>query len=150
MANTKKILTSVHGRRLGLSSDKQLVIEGNTVLAQNDGGAIVNIARPAPTTKTATNTMTIADLLNGLIVGTPAGAANYTLPTGTLTDAGLGIGVDQAFQWGIVNAHATNVITVVASAGHTIVGGAAVAGASSVSFQTRKTAANTFVTYRVG
>ena len=43
-----------------------------------------------------------------------------------------------------------NAFTVTAATGHTIVGAAAVANSTSGRFRTRKTAANTFVTYRIG
>lgn len=43
-----------------------------------------------------------------------------------------------------------NVTVVVPAAGHTLVGNAVVALSSSGHFRTRKTAAATYVTYRVG
>jgi hypothetical protein len=81
----------------------------------------------------------------------------YTLPTGTLMDAASGLSINQGFQWSLINlsASAANTITLTAGTAHTIVGdaitqaaGQATGGNASRWF-TRKTAANTFVTYRI-
>jgi len=58
---------------------------------------------------------------------------------------------NQSFEWSVINlAAATHIITVTAAAtGHTVVGNMAVAAASSGRFLTRKTAANTFISYRI-
>lgn len=115
-----------------------------------------------PTAKTAAATLTIADLLTGIITGNPAAAVAYTLPTGTLCDGGVTMAVDEAFEWVLSNiaTTATYIITLTAGAGHTIVGCPKVPsnstttgglwGTASATFRTRKTAANTFVTYRIG
>jgi hypothetical protein len=108
------------------------------------------VSQAAPISKSAAATLTVADLLNRLIQYTGAAAA-LTLPTGTLTDAGFLAGsaaVNSSFEWIVINT-GTGVATITAGTGHTIVGAAAVAAASSARFLTRKTAANTFVTYRI-
>lgn len=119
--------------------------------------------QPTPTTKTVANTMTIAELLTKIINATPTATgatAAYTLPTGALCDAGATFEVDDSFDWVIINnaLAAADTITVTASTGHTIVGNAVVqslhasTGAVmgySATFRTRKTAADTFVTYRI-
>lgn len=118
-------------------------------------------SQPTPTAKTVAVTLTIAELLTKIIVATPTeGATAYTLPTGTLCDAGATFAVDSSFDWGIINlgADANDIITVTAGDDHTVVGQMAVASnhastgllyGSSAIFRTRKTAANTFVTYRI-
>jgi hypothetical protein len=118
-------------------------------------------AQAAPDAETGANTLTIADLLTGIVVGTPAGAVAYTLPTGTLCDAGMTIAINEAFDWILINVSTTaaNIITLTAGVGHTIVGNAKIPanstttgglwGTSGQRFRTRKTAANTFVTYGV-
>jgi hypothetical protein len=105
------------------------------------------------------------DLMNGLITTTQATGATIalTLPTGALLDAASGIKVNQAFEWSLINlsAAAADSVTITASSGHTIVGapivisahvttGGAITsmGGNSSTWITRKTAANTFVTYR--
>lgn len=110
-------------------------------------------AQPAPTAKTADATLTIAELLTRIVTATKASAVALTLPTGTLTDAGLAGGtlkVDQSFEWEVINlGSSSGAVTMTAGTDHTYVGAAVVAISTSAKFRTRKTAANTFVTYRV-
>lgn len=110
-------------------------------------------AQAAPAAKTGDATLTIAELLAGIITATKATAVAFTLPTGTLTDAGFLGGtaaVDQSFDWTIINlGSSSGATTLNAGADHTIVGNAVVAISTSARFRTRKTAANTYVTYRV-
>jgi len=117
-------------------------------------------AQGDPATATATVALTPAQVLNGLLVATPVAAVNYTLPTGTVLDAGATLAIGDSFDWTIINlaTDATFIITVVASASHTVVGAAAVCAnatatgvvhGSSARFKTRKTAAAVFVSYRV-
>lgn len=114
-----------------------------------------------PAAMTDTDTVTIADILTGIIVGTPTNAATYTLPTGTLCDASKYFAVNSCFDWSIINlaTNATYIITLAGGTAHTIVGAVAtpanatttgVIHGSSSRWRTRKTAANTFVTYRIG
>lgn len=120
------------------------------------------ISQPTPTAKTTAATLTIAELLTKILTGThTAGAtAAYTLPTGTLTDAGVSMSVDDAFDWSLINlsAAAVDTITLTAGTDHSIVGNPIVQSAhastggiygNSARWRTRKTAANTFVTYRI-
>ncbi len=115
-----------------------------------------------PTAKTVAVTLTIAELLTGIITGTHAAGATqaYTLPTGTLCEGGATFAVDTCFDWSLINlsAAAIDTITVTAGADHTIVGNSIVQSAhastggvygNSAMFRTRKTALNTFVTYRI-
>lgn len=115
-----------------------------------------------PAAKTVAVTLTGAELLTGLITGTHAAGATqaYTLPTGTLLDASSTFEVNEYFDWTLINlsAAAADTITVTAGADHTVVGTMVVASAHSTTgllygnsarFRTRKTAANTFVTYRL-
>lgn len=114
----------------------------------------------APTAKTTAATLTIAELKTGILTGThTAGATQeYTLPTGTLTDAALQFSAGDSFDWVLINlsAAAADTITIGAGVGHTIVGNAVVSSShattiygASAQFRTRKTAANTYVTYRI-
>lgn len=116
----------------------------------------------APTAVTTSATLTAAGLLSGIITVThTAGATQtYTLPTGTLLDAAVQMSAGESFDWVLINlsAAAADTATVAAGTDHTIVGGAVVQSAhastgalygSSAIFRSRKTAANTFVTYRI-
>jgi hypothetical protein len=111
------------------------------------------VAQPTPSAINASATLTIAQLLTRIITTTSATAVAFTLPTGTLTDAGILNGqllVDQSFDWSIVNAgSAVGIVTVSGGTGNTLVGSGVLAITTSATFRTRKTAANTFVTYRI-
>ena len=124
------------------------------------GGSTTNLVgtsgyqiQPTITTLTATATLTIAQLLTYIVQVTSASAVALTLPTGTLTDAGIlnGLGlVNNSFKWIAINTgSASGAITMTAGTGHTYVGNATVAIGTSAQFQTVKTATNTFVTYRI-
>jgi hypothetical protein len=118
-------------------------------------------AQFAPATYTNTQTMVSTDLLGGIIVGAQSTGATvtYTLPTGTLLDTASALQINQGFYWTLINTStgAANTITVAAGTGHTIVGTSIVQSSdpttgalygNAARFFTRKTAANTFVTYR--
>lgn len=112
-------------------------------------------AQPTPTAKTGDATLTIAELLTSIVTATSASAVALTLPTGALTDAGFaggGAAVGSSFDWSVINlGSSSGAVTMTAAAeGHTYIGSATVAIATSALFRTRKTAANTYVTYRVG
>jgi hypothetical protein len=139
--------------------DEQVIKSGGYLRNQ---GYDIN-AQPAPTVKTVANTLTIAELLTKIINATPTATgatAAYTLPTGALIDAGLTMEVDDSFDWCLINnaLAAADTITVTADTGHTIVGNpvvqslhastGATMGYSSL-WRTRKTAADTYVTYRI-
>jgi hypothetical protein len=101
-----------------------------------------------PGTLNATGTLTAALILGGIVTSSTAAAVAATLDTGTVMDAALTMAVDDCFTWTVINTGG-NTFTVTAAAGHTIVGVAAVVTVTSARFLTRKTAANTFVTYRL-
>jgi hypothetical protein len=111
------------------------------------------VAQPTPSAINASATLTIAELLTRIITTNSATAVAFTLPTGTLTDAGILGGqllINQSFDWSIVNTgSAVGVVTVSGGTGNTLEGSGVLAITTSATFRTRKTAANTFVTYRV-
>jgi len=110
-------------------------------------------AQGSPTAKTGDATLTIAELLTRIVTATSASAVALTLPTGTLTDAGFNGGlakVGESFEWSVINlGWSSGAVTMTAGTDHTYVGAAVVAISTSARFRTRKTAANTYVTYRV-
>ena len=123
-------------------------------------------AQAAPTAETAAATITIADILTGIVTLTQATGATValTLDTGTAMDAGMptGMGTDQYLDWYLINlsAAALDTGTLTADTGHTIVGVVLVPslhittggldGTNSAQLRSRRTAANTWVTYRLG
>jgi hypothetical protein len=116
-----------------------LRITSNGVLAYN---------QPTPTSKAAAATLTVAELQTRIIQYTGI-AATLTLPTGTLTEGGFsGIYTNMTFEWSVINT-GSGICTIGAGATHTIVGGATIAVGASGRFATRRTAANTFVSYRL-
>ncbi len=103
-----------------------------------------------PGTLNATGTLTAALILGGIVTSTTAAAVTATLDTGAVMDAVIDMDVDDVFYWSAINTGGANAFTVTAAAsGHTIVGNGAVAASSSGRFATRKTAADTYVTYRI-
>ena len=116
-------------------------------------------AQAAPTSLGGSGsvTLTIAQLLNGLFVSGSGGGYTYTLPTGTDADNGSLSGslpIDYAFDWSLINT-AGSAVTIAGNTGHTVISGPNGSGpiscplGSQVMLRSRKTANNTFVTYRI-
>lgn len=124
-------------------------ITGTNIIANTQ----VYTLQVTPTALTATGTLTIANLLTNIITVTSATAVSLTLPTGTLTDAGILAGAgatNNSFNWSIINlGSSAGIVTLVAGTAHTIVGLVTIPISSQAMFRTRKTAANTYVTYRI-
>lgn len=104
----------------------------------------------APNAVNATATLTDAQMLGGIITSTTAAAVAATVRTGTQLDAASEFAVNDSFDLAVINTGGANAWTLTAATGITIVGAAAVAASSSGIFRFRKTAANTFVAYRIG
>jgi hypothetical protein len=104
----------------------------------------------APGVLNATGDLTAAMILSGIVTSTTAAAVTADLSTGALLDAAVSIGIGESFDWSAINTGGANAFTVTANTGHTVVGAGAVAASTSGLFRTRKTAADTFVTYRIG
>lgn len=155
MAATKQILTSLHGRKVGLSRDGKLVVNGRTAITQDDAG-IQRGLQGAPGTLDATGTLTAALLATGIVTSSAASAVVATVDTGTAMDTAFAatVAIGEAFDWSAINTHATNAFTVTAATDHTLVGSGVVdtdaVGGGSGRFRSRRTAANTWVTYRIG
>jgi hypothetical protein len=106
--------------------------------------------QPTPGALNTTGTLTAALILGGIVTSSTAAAVTATLDTGAVMDAVIDMDVDDCFDWTAINTGGANAFTVTAAAtGHTIVGAGAVAASTSGRFRTRKTAADTFVTYRL-
>lgn len=138
------------------SASPDSVISGSIMLRVPVGLGGYMLSQGAPDAETATFTATIAKLLTRLITVTSAGAVAVTLDTGANMDAEFDItrlGVDMAFDWGIINLGSSSGVVTVGGgspAGHTYVGLATVSISTSASFRSRRTAANTWITYRLG
>jgi hypothetical protein len=90
------------------------------------------------------------DMLAGIVTATPTAGRNVQLPTGASLEAATEFLVNDSIDWTLITL-AAFALTITANTGHTIVGAAATAGTAGATarFRTRKTAADTFVTYRV-
>jgi len=150
---------------------------GNVVITQGTGGASAGgtagydglirftsnyvSTQGTPAAETAAATISAADLKVGIVTITQSTGSTVvlTLDTGAYMDTAFpSAEVDDAIDWYLINlsAAAADTGTVTASSGHTIVGEAVVESAhadsefqSSGHFRSRRTAANTWVTYRL-
>jgi hypothetical protein len=115
---------------------------------------IEDVALPLQTA-TSTASLTTAQVLNGMLVGSPSTtAATYTLPTVALVEAVMANAkVGSYFELIIINlGTSTGVITLAVGTGWTITGQATMptaAAGSSGTFRCVKTAAGAWTAYRV-
>lgn len=117
---------------------------GTDAVVQALRGQVVQVA---PTALDATGALTSAMILNGIVTSTTALAVVATLPTGAVLDAASTFNVNDAFDFSVINTGGDIFTVTAAASGHTVVGNMDVAGGATGLFRTRKTAANTFVTY---
>jgi hypothetical protein len=103
---------------------------------------------PAPTALDVTGDVTAAMILGGILTSAAA-TVTGTLPTGAVMDAAGSFAIGDVIRWSIIKVGANAFTLAPAASGHTIIGATVVATATSASYVTRKTAAETFVTYRV-
>ena len=93
---------------------------------------------------------TAADVLTSIITATPTASRNIQLPLGTDLELATEWAVNDSFDFSLITL-AAFALTITVNTGVTIVGSAATgAGSGSAArFRIRKTAANTFVVYRI-
>nr|QBK86682.1 MAG: hypothetical protein LCMAC103_00110 [Marseillevirus LCMAC103] len=118
--------------------------------------------QPAHTVESTTITLTIAELLTQIIVGTPAGASvNYVLPSATLIVGEFDSpAVNDSFDFHVINIDGSvgNTIEIATSAGATLVGNMHVTGAGATTDQSQghfriritNVGAPAFTCYRIG
>ncbi len=171
-------VTTTGGAGKGTGDGGEVGIAGGAAAGSGDGGAVVvttgtsgsGIAgnvhirakmlgfQDTPETATATASLSDAQVLSGILVGTPSAVATYTLRTGTEIEAALGgtLATGDFFDLTIINlGGAGDIITLAGAAGMTIVGAEEIDddGAdvdSSGTFRFVRGAANVFVAYRLG
>jgi hypothetical protein len=95
---------------------------------------------------------TPASILGGLVTATPTAGRNIQLPTGAAMDLTSTFAINDFFDWSVITLAAFALTTTAGASGHTLVGSGATAATagSPARFRTRKTAVDTFVTYRIG
>ena len=108
---------------------------------------------PAPTSLAAgANAGTAAQLLGGMFSAAQTTAVTLTMPTGTAIDTGFsGVpAVDIGFYFYVINTgSALGAVTVAVNTNVTSLGSLVVAIGTSAQFRLRRTAANTYVMYRL-
>lgn len=119
---------------------------GSAPLVQN---LYSNKVQPTPAVLDVTGTLTAAKIMSGIVTSSTAAGVTGTLDTGALVEAASDFAVDDAFDWAVINTGPNTFTVAAAASGHTCVGTLTVATATSARFRTRKTATDTFVTYRI-
>ena len=134
----------------------RLVIEaGPSEAFVNIGTAAVPVERRGlrgqgnPGVLNATGTLTAAMIASGIVTSTTGAAVTATLDTGAVMDAALNMEIGESFDWSVINTGGNAFTVTAAATGHTIVGTAAVATVTSATWRTRKTAAETYISYRI-
>ena len=153
-----EIIADTNGLQLTSVTAKPIVIKTNNterVRVDSVGSTYIETGNlwqyaPAPTSKAAAATLTAAELFTG-ILNTTGTTYTVTVPTGTNIDAfytqvpATNIGFDLF----VINT-ASGTITMAVNTGVTAVGALTVLTATSAQFRFRRTAANTYVMYRLG
>jgi hypothetical protein len=132
-------------------------VGGGSQIGDGNLNEVVLAAIPAPVTAAGDATLTVAQLTNGIILGSPGSAAagGYTLPTGAalddlLTNAKIG----SSFDLSVVNVDGSSsgIITLITNTGWTLVGLMTVVATAGTAqaFRARRTGDGTWVLYRVG
>ena len=95
--------------------------------------------------------LTAADILSGIVTATPTASRNVQLPSGANMDLATEFAIGDSIDWSLITLAAFALTLTDGTAGHTRVGSSATAATSgsAARFRSRKTAADTFVTYRL-
>ena len=113
---------------------------------------VIYKAQPAQTSKAAATTLTIAELLTGIVQFIGATIGTLTLPTGTAIEGGVPatFPTDMSFDFSVINTGtAAGAVTITTNTGLTLVGSMLVPITTSGLFRVRKTATNTYTVYRI-
>lgn len=130
-------------------------IGGGRQLGDGNADEVVLGTQNAPAAATATATLTIAQLVTGIVLGSPgSSAATYTLPTVALTEATLvNAKTNSSFDFSVTNVDGSGsgVITMAVGTGWTLVGLATVAATAGTTgrFRARKTGSGAWTLYRL-
>jgi hypothetical protein len=130
-------------------------IGGGSQIGDGNLNEVVLAAVPAPLTAAGDATLSVAQLTNGIILGSPGtSAAAYTLPTCALLDAALGNAkVGSSFDFSVINVNGSSsgVITMTTNTGWTLVGLMTIVATAGTAqaFRARKTGDATWTLYRV-
>ena len=144
---TAKFFWDASAEALGIGNTAPIVplhVTGNTMTT-----GVIYRNQPAQTSKAAAATLTIAELLTGIIQYTGA-ADTLTLPTGTSIEGGLPatFPTNMSFDVSFINTGAA-LLTIGTATNLTLVGTMTVATLTSAMLRFRKTATNTYTVYRI-
>jgi len=105
---------------------------------------------PANIADGASMIATAADVLTGIVTATPTTTRSIQLPLATNLDLATEFAIGDSFDFSVITL-AAFALTITVNTGVTIVGSAATAATSGASarFRLRKTAAATFIVYRI-
>ena len=130
-------------------------IGGGRQLGDGNLNEVILGTQATPATATTGTTLTIAQLLTGIVNGSPGTTASaYTLPTVALTEATLtNCKVGSSFDFSVCNidGSSTGVITMTAGTGWTITGLATIAATAGTTgrFRAYKTGVGTWTLQRL-
>lgn len=102
-----------------------------------------------PVAVNVTGAVSAAAIMGGLVTSSTAAAVAGTVPTGAVMDLSGEWAIGDSVDWSIINTGPNTFTVTAAASGHTLVGTMTVVTVVSGRFRTRKTAADTFITYRV-
>lgn len=153
-ATVAEIATTTGGAytTTAFSAATTVIIEANESPVYYDIGTDAKVKRDGvtqgdPVALNATGAVTAAAILGGIVTSTTAAAVAGTVPTGAVMDAASTWEIGDAVDWSVITTGANAFTVTAAASGHTVVGNAVVAARKAGLFRTRKTAADTFVTY---
>ena len=99
---------------------------------------------------TIASTLTVPQICGGIITSTSGGTIALTLPIGSVMESSGSWQIGEGVIWSVIVLGAGGGTVTAGASGHTVVGAGAVATGTSGHFLTLKTAASTYVSYRVG
>lgn len=157
--NTKSLLGTVTASETifgAYSSGATIVIEAEALGAFYSVGIAPKVglrdssygSQGTPGTLNATGALTATLILSGIVTSTSAAAVAATVPTGATMDLASEFAIGDSYDFSVINT-GPSLFTLTAASGTTLVGNAIVEGKSSGTFRLRKTAADTFVVYRL-
>lgn len=135
--------------RIEASGGKEVSYDVGLAPATKLGRAITHQGVVVTAVNVGPATLTLPQMTGGVITSTTAAAVVLNLPAATVIDAASSWQIGEGLLWHVI-ATGANPATVTAAASHTVVGTGAVATLTSGNFLTVKTAAATYITYRVG
>jgi len=127
-------------------------VGGGRQLGDGNVSEVILGTQGAPASMTVTATMTVAQLLSGILVANPdTSAASYTLPTVAALNVVLGNAkVDSTFVLDLINiGTSSGIVTLLVGTGWTLVGDVTIPITSGVRLISRKTGAETYTMYIV-